>query len=56
MDLKDQFIGMITEQKQKQEIQMITVFTRFLVDPSFQGIRRFFVLAFDNTDGGDKKS
>ena len=34
---------------------MTTIFTRFLVDPSFQGIRRLFVLAFDNTDGGDKK-
>ena len=29
--------------------------TRLPLDASFQGDRRFFVLAFDNTDGGDKK-
>ena len=29
--------------------------TRFPLDASFQGVRRLFVLAFDNTDGGDKK-
>ena len=29
--------------------------TRFPFDASFQGVRRFFVLAFDNTDNGDKK-
>ena len=30
-------------------------FTTFYLDASFQGVRRLFVLAFDNTDGGDKK-
>ena len=29
--------------------------TRFPLDASFQGIRRLFVFAFDNTDNGDKK-
>ena len=28
--------------------------TRFPLDASFQGVRRLFVLAFDNTDNGDK--
>ena len=30
-------------------------FTRFHLDASFQGVRRLLVLAFDNTDNGDKK-
>ena len=30
-------------------------FTRFPLDASFQGVRRLFVLAFDNTDNGAKK-
>ena len=30
-------------------------FTTFYLDASFQGVRRLFVLAFDNTDSGDKK-
>ena len=29
--------------------------TRFSLDASFQGVRRFFVVAFENTDNGDKK-
>ena len=29
--------------------------TRFPLDASFQGVRRLFVLAFDNTEGGAKK-
>ena len=29
--------------------------TRFLLDASFQGVRRLFVLAFGNTDGSDEK-
>ena len=29
--------------------------TGFPLDVSFQGVRRFFVLAFDNTDNGAKK-
>ena len=37
---------MSTKQKQKQEIQTIT---RFPLDTSFQGVRRLFVLAFNNT-------
>ena len=30
--------------------------TRFPLDPSFQGVNRLFVLAFDNTNDGDKES
>ena len=30
--------------------------TRFPLDASFQGVRQLFVLAFDNTDKGDKKA
>ena len=30
-------------------------FTRFPLDVSFQGVRRLFVLVFDNTEDGDKK-
>ena len=30
-------------------------FTRFPLDAFFQGVRRLFVLAFDNTDNGAKK-
>ena len=29
--------------------------TKIYLDVSFQGVRRLFVLAFDNTDDGDKK-
>ena len=29
--------------------------TRFYLDSSFQGLKRLFVLAFDNTDNGNKK-
>ena len=29
--------------------------TRFPLDTSFQGVRRLFVLAFDNADNGAKK-
>ena len=29
--------------------------TRFPLDASFQGVRRLFVLAFNNTDNGNKK-
>ena len=29
--------------------------TRFLLDASFQGVNRLFVLAFDNTTNGDNK-
>ena len=29
--------------------------TRFPLDASFQGVRRLFVLAFDDTNGGNKK-
>ena len=29
--------------------------TRFLLDASFQGVRRLFVLGFDNTENGAKK-
>ena len=29
--------------------------TKFPLDASFQGVRRLFVLDFDNTDNGDKK-
>ena len=29
--------------------------TRFLLDASFQGVNRLFVLAFDNTENGNKK-
>ena len=29
--------------------------TRFPLDASFQGVNRLFVLAFDNTENGDKK-
>ena len=48
-DLKDLFIGTSTKQKQKQEIQTITL-TRFLFYASFKGVRRFFFfLAFNNT-------
>ena len=31
-------------------------FTRFPLDVSFQGVRRLFVLVFDNTEDGVKKS
>ena len=30
-------------------------FTRFSLDASFQGVKRLFVLAFDNTENGNKK-
>ena len=30
-------------------------FTRFPLDAFFQGVRRLFVLAFENTDNGAKK-
>ena len=30
--------------------------TRFLLDASFQGVKRLFVLAFDNTDGDTKQA
>ena len=30
-------------------------FTRFPLDAFFQGVRRLFVLAFDNNDNGAKK-
>ena len=30
-------------------------FTRFALDASFQGVRRFFVLVFDNPEGGVNK-
>ena len=29
--------------------------TRFYLDASFQGVKRLFVLVFDNTNNGDKK-
>ena len=29
--------------------------TRFPLDASFQGVKRLFVLAFDNTENGNKK-
>ena len=29
--------------------------TKFLLDASFQGVRRLFILAFDNTENGNKK-
>ena len=29
--------------------------TRFSLDDSFQGVRRLFVVAFNDTNGGDKK-
>ena len=31
------------------------ILTRFYLDASFQGVKRLFVLAFDNADNGDKK-
>ena len=55
MDLTDLFIGMSTKQKQKQKILENNNFTRFPLDASFQGIRRLFVLVFDNTQEGAKK-
>ena len=30
-------------------------FTRFSLDSSFQGVKRLFVLAFNNTEGNDNK-
>ena len=30
-------------------------FTRFYLDASFQGVKRLFVLVFDNTDDGANK-
>ena len=51
-DLKDQSIGMNINQKWNQKQLMII---RIPLDASFKGVNRLFVLAFDNTENGDKK-
>ena len=53
MDLTDLFIEMSTKQKQKQEIQTTTILQGFSLDASFQGVRRLFVLVFNNTSVND---
>ena len=45
-DLKDQFIGMNIYKKIESKIYKIT---KFSLDASFQGVKRLFVLAFNNT-------
>ena len=54
-DLKDQSIGMNTNQKYKQKKQMPTILKKFPLDDSFQGVNRLLVLAFENTNNGNNK-
>ena len=42
------FIGMGTKQKWKENLHNNNL-TRFHLDASFQGVRRLFVFAFNNT-------
>ena len=46
---------MRTQQKQKKRNLDNINLARFPPDASSQGVRKLFVLAFDNTDNGDKK-
>ena len=39
----------------QKENQQILIITRFYLDSSFQGVKRLFVIVFDNTTNGDKK-
>ena len=55
VDLTDLFSGMSTKQKQKQEIQNSNNLIRFPLDSFFEGVRRLFVLLFDNTESGANK-
>ena len=36
-------------------MQIMKIFTRIYLDASFQGVKRLFALAFDNSDSVDKK-
>ena len=49
MDLTDPFIGMSTKRKIETRNLDNNNLTRFPLDASFQGVRRLFVLAFNNT-------
>ena len=49
MDIKDLLIGMSTKQKIENRNLDNNNLTRFPLDASFQGVRRLFVLAFNNT-------
>ena len=55
MDLTDPFIGMSTKRKIETRNLDSNNLTRFPLDASFQGVRRFFVLFFDINEGGAKK-
>ena len=55
MDLTDPFIGMSTKRKIETRNLDNNNLTRFPLDASFQGVRRLFVLVFDNTENGAKK-
>ena len=54
-DLKDLFIGMNMKPKIQPRNLENNNFTRFYLDTSFQGVKRLFVLVFDNTDDGANK-
>ena len=49
MDKTDLLIGMSTKQKIENRNLDNNNLTRFPLDASFQGVRRLFVLAFNNT-------
>ena len=49
MDITDLLIGMSTKQKIENRNLDNSNLTRFPLDASFQGVRRLFVLAFNNT-------
>ena len=49
MDITDLLIGMSTKQKIENRNLDNNNLTRFPLDASFQGVRRLFVLAFNNT-------
>ena len=50
MDLTDLFIGMSTKKKIETRNLDNNNLTRFPLNASFQGVRRLFVLAFNNTN------
>ena len=49
MDITDLLIGMSTKQKIENRNLDNNNLTRFPLDASFQGVRRLFLLAFNNT-------
>ena len=53
---KDLFIGMNIKQKIESKDLDEHNPTRFYLDASFQGVKRLFVFAFNNTNDDDKKS